>query len=809
MKRTFSIPVVFIIIANVFLNSNSSYSQMFWNQAGSFNGTDSSHISVQDNASLDLTGSFTVECWINPLNSVFPNAQTILAKRTLANVNSGYAMFLLNGKILFNTGIGLGITGRTVIPNNEWTHVAGKYNSATNTFSLYINGLPDTSVVISAPPTLNNDSILIGYGRGLGSPFTGLLDDIRIWNRALPGAEISQNFRTSLGLNSGIYSGLVLALTFQKQESSGTTFSVNDYSGAGNNCFNRNVTALNLTNKLYETVTFNESGEFDGINDYLSAPNNSVINPLNEITLEAWIYPRSNSNSIIIQKGTPDGVVTNYRLAILNKTFVAGRNQNFSFTTTDTIVPNKWTHIAFTYEAGSGKYRFYLNGKIIKDTIYNAGNIISTADSLYIGGTIGMNDFDGFIDEVRITEKVKTQNEILQNLFRSVDKSNESAFDDVSYNLDGSNFSNTGAGPKLSFRNNARFSSPATIANQPVSPLIRRDNKYFTDAFYLSAADLRIPISGDAGLTEDVIEVYENEPITKVEVFVALNHQNLSNLKLVLNAPNGDYTFLFDNTSTAGTDNNIVTIFDDNAEIAYTNSFTSFAPSMQSLWSLNSTLTGNTKGTWNLTIFDQTGTDTGRIYGWGIRFNNKTVKPKILESSIFIQGFYNNVTNSTVRDTVFYNLRNSSFPYSIVESKRVFIPANNFFNINFNNALLSTEYYIEVIHRNSISVWSSATEKFSYENGFTSRNFAGSASTAFADNLVSIDTSPVRFGLYSGDINQDGTIDAGDLSQVENDAANSLSGYVQSDVTGDDFVDAGDVSVVENNAALGVSVVTP
>ncbi len=65
------------------------------------------------------------------------------------------------------------------------------------------------------------------------------------------------------------------------------------------------------------------------------------------------------------------------------------------------------------------------------------------------------------------------------------------------------------------------------------------------------------------------------------------------------------------------------------------------------------------------------------------------------------------------------------------------------------------------------------------------------------------------YALYSGDVNQDGTIDAGDLSHVENDAANSLSGYFPSDVTGDDFVDAGDLSIVENNSALGVNAVTP
>ncbi|MBK8553134.1 MAG: hypothetical protein IPL53_19575 [Ignavibacteria bacterium] len=81
---------------------------------------------------------------------------------------------------------------------------------------------------------------------------------------------------------------------------------------------------------------------------------------------------------------------------------------------------------------------------------------------------------------------------------------------------------------------------------------------------------------------------------------------------------------------------------------------------------------------------------------------------------------------------------------------------------------------------------------------------------AYGNNLKLLTSSPFPvYGIYSGDVNQDGIVDASDLSQVENDAGNSLSGYVTSDVTGDDFVDAGDVSIVENNSLAGVSVITP
>ncbi|MBK8382802.1 MAG: hypothetical protein IPL16_13130 [Ignavibacteria bacterium] len=58
-----------------------------------------------------------------------------------------------------------------------------------------------------------------------------------------------------------------------------------------------------------------------------------------------------------------------------------------------------------------------------------------------------------------------------------------------------------------------------------------------------------------------------------------------------------------------------------------------------------------------------------------------------------------------------------------------------------------------------------------------------------------------KFCIYSGDINQDGVIDASDLSVADNDASTGESGYVITDVTGDDFVDAQDLSIVDNNSS--------
>lgn len=63
-------------------------------------------------------------------------------------------------------------------------------------------------------------------------------------------------------------------------------------------------------------------------------------------------------------------------------------------------------------------------------------------------------------------------------------------------------------------------------------------------------------------------------------------------------------------------------------------------------------------------------------------------------------------------------------------------------------------------------------------------SFLTSQSQAFGNNLKQIDSSPVQFGIYSGDVNQDWVIDGSDASLIDNDAFEFISGYVDTDLTG-------------------------
>lgn len=174
-----------------------------------------------------------------------------------------------------------------------------------------------------------------------------------------------------------------------------------------------------------------------------------------------------------------------------------------------------------------------------------------------------------------------------------------------------------------------------------------------------------------------------------------------------------------------------------------------------------------------------------------------------------LEGFYNPALNNlNQRDTVEVNLREGNPPYNIIESMYSVLDS---ITLSSNFTITNTpdgSYFIVLKHRNSVETWSSSAVNYTAGSNIN-YNFISSQSQAFGNNLKQVDISPVRFAIFSGDVNLDGIIDASDLSQVENDAAAGQSGYVQTDVTGDDYVDAGDLSIVENNAAAGVYVVTP
>ena len=145
------------------------------------------HISIPDSSSLDLTTAYTLEAWIYPQGDGW---RAIVNK---GGFSSSYAMMLNTTNIRCYTNNTNNLDSISIIPNNQWTHVACVWDG-TNKY-VYVNGKLDNQGSWSG--TLNNVSYPLTIGRDVPSnayTFEGNIDEVRVSNSARSADEIRQAY---------------------------------------------------------------------------------------------------------------------------------------------------------------------------------------------------------------------------------------------------------------------------------------------------------------------------------------------------------------------------------------------------------------------------------------------------------------------------------------------------------------------------------------------------------------------------------------------------------------------------------------
>lgn len=76
----------------------------------------------------------------------------------------------------------------------------------------------------------------------------------------------------------------------------------------------------------------------------------------------------------------------------------------------------------------------------------------------------------------------------------------------------------------------------------------------------------------------------------------------------------------------------------------------------------------------------------------------------------------------------------------------------------------------------------------------------------FGGNIIYKGT---KYCIFSGDVNNDGSINLDDENLISDDYSNFVTGYVNTDVNGDFIVNLTDLSIAYNNSNNFVSVIHP
>jgi hypothetical protein len=157
---------------------------------------------------LDFDGDDDyVDCGYDPIFDT-ANEMTAAAWVTIRSIPTAWACVIAKGEYSwrisnenldprFHFGITIwsasnpSISGPTLVGYDEWHHVAGTYDGER--INVYLDGSVDATVATTSPIGVNAANVLIGENpEAAGRNWDGMIDDVRLYNRALSQAEISE-----------------------------------------------------------------------------------------------------------------------------------------------------------------------------------------------------------------------------------------------------------------------------------------------------------------------------------------------------------------------------------------------------------------------------------------------------------------------------------------------------------------------------------------------------------------------------------------------------------------------------------------
>jgi len=347
-----------------------------------FDGMDD-YVKIPDSTSLDLNSSFTVEFWLKWSQY---NYRTVMAKGAYDTSFGWFVRWASNTAYFRVRDSGANTADATMSINlydDQWHHFVGLRDG--NTVRIFIDGNEGTPADASAVGTILNDyAVTIGTrGDETTKPPTGIFDEVRIFDRALTPEEIQAEMQNSIPVIRPVAS-------FSFEESGQY---VND-------------------THIWVKGKFGSALSFDGIDDYIKTELTSVNNE--SFTLSAWInWNNKTESSDILSKP--------YFASLLvrgdaNPKYVLSLRLYPTGDIYDTIsLPFGWHHVAYTFTVGSQK--LYRDGIEVRSTSYDSSSETNN-NPFYIGSyDPGRYLFNGTIDEIYISNRTLSQEEILDIIY--------------------------------------------------------------------------------------------------------------------------------------------------------------------------------------------------------------------------------------------------------------------------------------------------------------------------------------------------------------------------------------------------------
>ena len=309
-----------------------------------------------------------------------------------------------------------------------WQHVAVVYDGRI--VSMRVDGKPVHEETWNVPPAFSGTPVMIGAAGDGKEPFSGEMDELRIWSVARSEREIRDAMTANVAPGQ---SGLAAYWRFDE----GGGQIVRDWSSSVAHAMWGVSTVCDVYDPLWlvsdapvkvkavappPSMEQNGALEFDGLDDFVDLGNAPELHFTTAVTAEAWIRPDSVQKEIpIVAKANARGRQNAIELQVKDglvrfrisdgKAECCGDQGWWPVAGKTPIEPGLWHHVAGTYDGK--QVCVYVDGVMQASSAFD-----KTIADVPFAANLGMDSivqpkyFRGQIDELRLWDRARSQVEL-------------------------------------------------------------------------------------------------------------------------------------------------------------------------------------------------------------------------------------------------------------------------------------------------------------------------------------------------------------------------------------------------------------
>ncbi|MFQ5594170.1 MAG: LamG-like jellyroll fold domain-containing protein, partial [Anaerolineae bacterium] len=279
--------------------------------------------------------------------------------------------------------------------DQKWHQWTCTYDAATRTRTIYRDGEQVKQDTASAHYQGSGDMTIGRFPNRSGFEFDGLLDDVRVYRKALSAGEARALYQSAPGLS----------LHFDEPEGASTFFDGSDR-GHNGSCSWYSCPEAGVEGQMGRAT------EFNGYDDVVQLTDAGTLGLKDSsFTVMAWVrgdsFAENGDNSIL---GTDEESKNNgLHLVVRNGKPYMGFRGNDTAGTTE-LKPDVWYHLVWRYNKDKGEQAIFVNGSL--DTAKTGHGSFQGNGTVYVGRALGGRYFGGRIDELAIYQRALRDKEI-------------------------------------------------------------------------------------------------------------------------------------------------------------------------------------------------------------------------------------------------------------------------------------------------------------------------------------------------------------------------------------------------------------